>query len=401
MKLLGSLFVALFLAVLPASAQSYASGYYVRAFAGSEVMGYQDGVGVNALFSSPLWVVADAGSNLYVWDAGNGCIRKIATNAAVTTFATLGTNELFGMTIDANTNLWCLRSTNLLEVTRSGSVLAGPTNLPPAPEGLCLDSQHNFYFTSSNQVWKLDINNRLSVFAGSGRSGITNGAGTNASFDGVDLLAAGPDGTLYACDYGRQVIRKIDTQTNVTLYAGQANSWSNVDGTGTNALFYAVIGMAADNSGNLLVTTAGEDGFSVGTALRKIDPQTNVTTLAGDFSEWGFVNGQGSLARFTGVQGLCSVGGTVYACDLFNNCVRSIGTNALVSGSAAVLQLVQNRPAELRVTGSLGRTYEIQVSADLSYWASQATLLISNNPSFWIDPQPVSGDKFYRAVLLP
>jgi len=59
----------------------------VKTVAGSPgISGAYDGTGGFALFNLPYGITTD-GSNLYVADTGNNCIRRIASNGAVTTVA--------------------------------------------------------------------------------------------------------------------------------------------------------------------------------------------------------------------------------------------------------------------------------------------------------------------------
>jgi hypothetical protein len=55
----------------------------------------------------------------------------------------------------------------------------------------------------------------------------------------------------------------------------------------------------------------------------------------------------------------------------------------------------------LQIIGTVGMTYQIQTSPDLNSWTTKATILLNSNPYLWIDQNPVSGNKFYRALLLP
>src|SRR5271170_3816740 len=63
----------------------------VQTFAGYGIPGYVDGQGQLTAFSGPNQIVSDTASNLYVWDNGNQRIRKITTDATVSTLAGGGT----------------------------------------------------------------------------------------------------------------------------------------------------------------------------------------------------------------------------------------------------------------------------------------------------------------------
>jgi hypothetical protein len=37
----------------------------------------------------------------------------------------------------------------------------------------------------------------------------------------------------------------------------------------------------------------------------------------------------------------------------------------------------------------------------MNTWATVATVLLTSSPYLWLDQNPVAGNKFYRAFLLP
>jgi len=78
----------------PCFSQTYdTNGDYVQTFAGSGFSGYVDGVGQLTMFNIPSLIVADSHSNLFVWDAMNWLIRKIAPDSTVSTFVGGGTQS--------------------------------------------------------------------------------------------------------------------------------------------------------------------------------------------------------------------------------------------------------------------------------------------------------------------
>jgi hypothetical protein len=156
--------------------------------------------------------------------------------------------------------------------------------------------------------------------------------------------------------------------------------------------------MCFDGFGNLIIA---DDS-----SIRKISPTTNIVTMAGNFTLTGYANGAGNLALFkkdssTGIgNGVCISGGTIYIADSGNERIRSITNNPTSQVvSAANLQL--NTYPGLQIIGTVGRSYQIQTSPDLNSWSTKATILLNSSPYIWIDQNPVSGNKFYRALLLP
>jgi hypothetical protein len=131
-----------------------------------------------------------------------------------------------------------------------------------------------------------------------------------------------------------------------------------------------------------------------------MDAQTNVVTMAGSFTQFSYTNGVGNLARFNGASGVCLSAGSIFVADSGNERIRQISFNPQPQVvSAANLQL--NTYPGLQIIGTVGRTYQIQTSPDLNSWSTKATILLNSSPYIWIDQNPVSGNKFYRALLLP
>ena len=90
----------------------------------------------------------------------------------------------------------------------------------------------------------------------------------------------------------------------------------------------------------------------------------------------------------------------IFVADAGNNRIRNIAFDPQSQVvSPASLQL--NTYPGLQITGTVGRTYQIQTSPNMNAWNPVATLLLTSSPYLWIDQNPVSGNKFYRAVMLP
>jgi hypothetical protein len=90
----------------------------------------------------------------------------------------------------------------------------------------------------------------------------------------------------------------------------------------------------------------------------------------------------------------------IFVAESGNNRVRQISFDpALQVVTPANLNL--QTYAGLTINGHVGRTYQIQSSANLTNWTTRATLLLTASPYLWIDQNPVAGNKYYRAVLLP
>ena len=127
---------------------------------------------------------------------------------------------------------------------------------------------------------------------------------------------------------------------------------------------------------------------------------TNVLTLAGSFSQYGYTNGPGSVARFVGACGVCCVPGTIFVADYLDHRIRTITFNPApqpVTGANLNLDMYPG----LQITGIIGRTYRVESSTDMSTWQAETTILLTSSPFLWINPNALGQKKFYRVFLLP
>lgn len=384
----------------------------VQTFAGSGFSGYVDGVGQLTMFDNPSAIVADSLGNVFVWDGGNSRIRKITPNGTVSTFAGggnqttgTGTNVAFPnvfncMATDRNDKTWAIFNSSslpnyLYEITGDATITRTslPTPLaggPTTPSGISVDTVGNIYISDSsgNKIYVYRTNAVLEVFAGSGNSGSADGNGVFTSFRQPGALAADAADNIYVWDSGNYKIRRINQNRDVETITGGSSSSAD----GTNPSFSSVFGMSVDSLGNLILACE--------LSVRKMSVSTNSVTMAGSFTQSGYTNGTGNLARFYGARGVCVAQGTVFVADRFNHRIRTITFNPSPQPVLpANLQL--STFAGLQIVGTVGRTYRVESSPDTTNWTTQATLLLTSSPYLWIDQNPVSGNKFYRAWLLP
>jgi hypothetical protein len=135
------------------------------------------------------------------------------------------------------------------------------------------------------------------------------------------------------------------------ILAGGASRFSYPDGIGNQAGFYEVRSLTIDRHGVAYVAD--------GNAIRKLDVNGRVTTLAGSTSEAGYADGSSTTARFGGVpvylfpsrpsytcgapqaEYLCmslavDASGNVFVADSFNRVLRKVspdGTTVTLAGS--------------------------------------------------------------------
>ncbi|GIZ52313.1 hypothetical protein [Noviherbaspirillum aridicola] len=140
-------------------------------------------------------------------------------------------------------------------------------------------------------------------------------------------LAMDGAGNLYVADSANFTIRKVAANGTVLTLAGSPGISGSSDGSGSAARFSLLTGIAVDGSGNVYVAD--------NSAIRKITPAGNVTTLAGAAGVIGYADGAGAAARFNRPWGVAvAADGTVFVADSGNYVVRAIGTDGTVSTHA-------------------------------------------------------------------
>ena len=389
----------------------------VSTFAGYGIPAYVDGQGLLTAFNNPTQIVSDTASNLYVWDNGNQRIRKITPDATVTTFVGggsyldgYGTNvslawgQVSAMAMDRANRIWVVMADSyyggvvyLLTIGTNGYtsiVNGGLTNLNSS-SGICFDSANNLYYSGGNRIYRYNPGAGIaSPFAGSGIAGYFDGQGILlTAFYNPTTLACDQADNIYVWDSNNGRIRRVDQLQNVTTVAGNGYYYfGSADGVGTNATFNTINSMFFDHAGNLYLVC--------GSCVRKMDAQANVTTLAGSFYSSGYMDGPGNIALFNSASGGCFSQGMVFVADGGNNRIRNITFNAPGQPVAPANLLLNTYPG-VQITGSIGRTYQIQSTPNLTTWNTVAIVLLNSSPYLWIDQNPVTGNKFYRAVMLP
>ena len=405
---------SIFLFAMAATGQTYdTNNPTVQIVAGSGVASYLEGQGTQAMFNGPSAIVSDTASNLFVLDSGNRRIRRITPDGTTSAFVGGGAGNLPGygtavslltftlgaMAIDQSNTIWIacynpsLGTGGLLRVYTDGYTVYLSFSGMTEQSGLAVDSVGNLYFTalSAHRIYRLSAIGTLSLFAGSGAAVSQDGNGTFGSFNSPRTLAVDAANNIYVWDFGSGLMRRIDAAQNVTTIAGSGTGL-DVDGQGNAARFATVNAMTVDNNGNVFM--------ACGSSIRRMSATTNVTTVAGSFSQNSYANGAGALARFSGATGLWLSSGMIFVAESGNNRVRQISFDpALQVVTPANLNL--QTYAGLTINGHVGRTYQIQSSANLTNWTTRATLLLTASPYLWIDQNPVAGNKYYRAVLLP
>ena len=200
-----------------------ASGQVVTTFAGEApgpgagIGSYQNGVGTAARFDTPMDVAVNTDGVIYVADAFNACIRKIATDGTVSLLA--GVPGVYG--------------------NDDGAAATAKFDLPVSVE--LLNSTTLLVADVANRnIRSIDLStNMVTTIAGSGSQGGDDGAAMSATFASPNGLAIDAFNNIFVAD-GRNgqanTIRKI-SGGQVTTVAGKYNTNGTTDGQSTDARF--------------------------------------------------------------------------------------------------------------------------------------------------------------------
>ena len=329
--------------------------------------GREDGTGSAAWFCSPTGVTVDSAGNVFVADRDNHTIRKVTAAGVVTTLAGLpgasgsgdGTGQLgdfyspSGVAVDTAGNVFVAdRDNHLVRKMTSEALVTTLAGLPEHapgtadgsanearfhwPHGVAVDSTGNVFVADeyNHTIRKVTAEGRVTTFAGrAGSEGHTDGEGAAARFISPYGLAVDSVGNVYVADRFDLTIRKITPTGLVTTLAGRAGDIGWDDGVGTRARFYLPTGVAVDSAGNVYVADSWNQ------TIRKVTAARVVTTLAGVAGSRGSADGTGNEAQFLFPSGVAvdSVG-NLYVADMGNSTIRKVTAEGVVTTLAGLAQ---------------------------------------------------------------
>lgn len=329
--------------------------------------GYVDGAGAAAKFSSPQSITTD-GTNLYVSDTFNDNIRKIViATGEVSSFASV--SRPLGITTDG-TYLYVANESGTIHRISIDTGTVTPLSLNGSISlvwGIATDGIHLYLADRGNhRISKVLIaTGEVTTLAGSGVAGFADGTGTEAQFSYVGGVALDGD-HLYVADSDNARIRKVAIVTGeVTTLAGSGEEGFD-DGDGSAAKFNNPMGVVRDGDA-LYVSDYSQN------RIRKIQISTGqVTTLIGAESD-GSLFGKGSF-------GMTKVGSAsdpdglfLYVPEWYNNSVSEIHhlpgecgdettTQSSVSGTVAGLNarlVLKNGSRESTITENGNFDFEV------------------------------------------
>jgi sugar lactone lactonase YvrE len=189
--------------------------------------GLADGTGAAARFNSPQGVAVGRDGVVYVADTGNSAIRRVTVAGAVSTYAGPFVN----------------------------------------PRGVAVDADGVIYVadTGNHVIRVLSTSGAVTTLAGSpGLSGSADGSGSAARFSSPAGVTVTADGTVYVADAGNHTIRAVSPAGVVTTVAGTAGQSGLRDGIGAAAQFNGPEAIIADPSGSVYIADTANGSVRLG-----------------------------------------------------------------------------------------------------------------------------------------
>ncbi len=367
---------------------------------------------LSAQLQAPNNIAYDSQGNLYISDSENNRIRKVDTTGGISTIAGTGISGYFGdggpaaqaelsspngIAVDLNDNLYIVDTGNarIRKVDQNGMITTisgngefgfsgdgGPSTEAKiaSPSAIAIDRAGNVLFVDSynNRIRKIDTDSIITTFAGNG-SYLEGADETDAKSGGigsVNSLAVDEAGNVYFSTFEK--VRRIGIDGKFHAFAGGGPGDAGDGGPATAATLISPQGIAVDSSGNVYIAERENH------VIRKVDSAGIITTFAGTGAS-GY-NGDGFAAldtRLYNPQGLTmtNAGGLAVA-DSGNSIVRVISlpvVNATVTPTEAEFDKNTAAQEDLSLTLTANGNTLNGISIDQSTLSAGIDYTVSGN----------------------
>lgn len=200
-----------------------------------------------------------------------------------------------------------------------------------SPYGITTDQNGNVFIADevANQVLKLDLEGKVSVVAGNGTEGSAGNGGpaVKAQLHGPTGVAVG-GGNLFIADRYNNVIRKVDSDSRISTFAGNGVCKYSAQDVGdgrdaTSAGLCNPTGIAIHPQGGLVIADQGHR------RVRRVTDDGRITTIAGSGSNFYVPPPEGIPATTASIDpwAVAVADGEVYIAERYRNLVRMVDSS--------------------------------------------------------------------------
>ncbi len=273
---------------------------------------------------------------------GTGDHKKADTAAVGTVKSVPNTDNIdlypTDVAIAPDGDMYLPKGGRLYRVTANGTHTPLAGNASMRVSGIALGRDESLYFSEpdQNRIRHLDTDGNLTTFAGNGQ-GQSNGdpvsgdggPATAAKINRPNDVALGPDGALYIAEASSR-IRRVGVDGVITTVAGISQEewgYSGDGGPATQAKLTEPSGVAFDRAGNLYIA----DTYNH--RIRKVSPSGIISTVAGTGSST--FSGDGGQATSAGLSFPVRVrvgpDDRLYISDSFGDYIRRVNSDGIIS----------------------------------------------------------------------
>lgn len=211
-----------------------ASDGKVTTLAGTGAAGYKDGSANDAEFDGPIGIALDKQGGIIVADAYNDLIRRVSSDGSVITIAGTGSpgfidgnasiarfNTPSGVAVDSHGNIFVADTGNdtVRKITAQGEVSTVATGSGLRhPVGIVVTHDDFLFVADSHHVLAISPDGDSRVYAG-GATGFADGSGNEARFRSLAGIAIDREGNLFVADSQNYLIREIVPTLSVNTVA--------------------------------------------------------------------------------------------------------------------------------------------------------------------------------------
>lgn len=300
----------------------------------------------------PNGLALDQQDNLYISDIGAHCIFKL----------------------DRQKHLILVAGTGSAGFSGDG----GPASKAQlhAPHDLIFDSEGNLLIadTGNNRIRRIDQRGIIITIAGDGRflQSSYNGTVPPTSLNNPQSLARERAGTLLIADTYNHVVRRLERNGTLSVFAGSVAGFAGDGGPATAAQMSLPMAVAVAPDDSVYISDAGNS------RIRRVTPDGLIQTIAGfgpaqDTYGGGFKGDGGPASKaqlFSATDLKCDTAGNLYIVDSGNHRIRIIRNQIINTIAGTGAQGYSGNDSSALQAG-LNTPQKIVLARDGTFWVSE------------------------------